>query len=226
MSYTSDAGKWIDTAGLDTLTSNDKPLSAWRCRTLANNINHLRDITTQTRISEVAAVGASVAQTDVAGDKYGIWAHYVIPWTVLGPKTLATPVVRIGGFRDAAGTSYLRAAMFPIGASVSGTPMAELAETSFTAESSTVLVESELAITWPSDTMPRPGKPAPPVPASLVRNLTGLDPLTKDGATFAPSAVSVILVQFVLFARGASPSSDETLDLTLLELREYGGGTP
>jgi hypothetical protein len=221
MSYTSTGGSWIDTEGLDVLFAADKPVSAWRARTLVNNLNHLRDVTTQTRISLVARDGETLPTHALSGDRWGIWAHFTTPWTMLGPKILATPVVRIGAHRSDTSTAEVAVGFYPVGQRFGSNPLAYLNATSFTATTPTVVVESEVAISWPDIS----GKGGPST-LGLTRTVEGADPLSKDEMTIAPSKIDVVMVQVVLFARDQGPNEDDDLVLDLFEVREYGGGAP
>ena len=224
MSYTSNAGSWIDTEGLDVLFGADEPVSAWRARTLANNLNHLRDVTTQTRISVVARVGETLPTYGLIGDRWGIWASFATPWTRLGPTTLAAPVVTIGAHRSDTGTAEVAVGFYPIGQRFGSNPLAYLPATAFTATTPTVVAGGELAIGWPD--ISGKGGGGGGGRRGLTRSFQGADPKTTDATTIGPSSVDVIMLQVIIFARDQDPSGDDDLMLDQFEVREYGGGTP
>lgn len=231
MSYTSSSGKWVDTAGLDDWYEADKPVSAYRSQILINNINHLRDVHTHTRISQTTIVGGTIVSSDIAGDDPSILCQYVVPWTTLAPRTLATPVLRIGGFRGSAGTSELSAGLFPMNARPDGdgrsNAIAWWDETAFTNTTSAVIIDGEETVTYPGSTVSTPlgrvRRRSSLAPTALREKFRGEDP-QSDG-TMAPSSVTTIMVQLAIFGRSSGGGS-ATIHLTLVELREYGGGTP
>ena len=57
MSYTSSAGRWVETVAHATGLTADKPLTVYRARVLHYNLRHLVDTCTQERISVVGKAG-------------------------------------------------------------------------------------------------------------------------------------------------------------------------
>jgi hypothetical protein len=234
MTYTSEHARWYDAEGYATLFSADRPVSAFRAQKLINNVNHIRDVSTQTRILQVAKVGETVATTTVGSNIWSVWRQYQIPWTALGPRTFAKAIVRVGGFIASGGTdgtAYLRFGMFPLGYRLSQpNALAWYGETSFSNTTSSVIVSTSIDVTWmPTFTRVESVSGAKRRRSDAVNpdtrmGLVGYDP-QSDG-TFAPSVVDVGALNFVLFVRGNSIAAEETVSLTLLELREYGGGSP
>jgi|GEM_PF-3302322 len=212
MSYTSAAAAWIE-SDLTTDTTADRPVSARLGLTLANNVNHLRDTCTQARVSHMAYVGETLISTDYAGGTQATpLLQYTVPWSVLapGPRGFARPVLRVGAHRATAGTSYLSAGLFLMGARQSASGNGAIAfwpETSFTNTSAAIVIQAAADVYWYHGSNP-----------SGVMTFGGTDPLS-DGSS-SKSAPRSVMVTLAIWVRHTGSSETR---ISLVNLREFSG---
>jgi hypothetical protein len=223
VSYTSVQGRRLDAPSLDTYFEEDMPVTSRRAAVLANNINHLRDTCTQQRVSYATYTGQTITATDYAGDSVvsAPVMQFTTPWSVLEGDRIARPVLRVGAHRNAAGTSYLSAGLFALGARQNAFGTGALAywpETSFTNTSAAVVIEAAADVSWSRRT--RAGWSPfrrTPVYNGLVR-LAGTDPIS-DG-TFEASSPLVLMAVLAIWVRHTGTSETR---ISLVDLREFSG---
>jgi len=212
MSYTSSAGRWVETVAHATGLAADKPLTVYRARVLHYNLRHLVDTSTQERISVVGKTGVQLMTSDTGS--FTLASPIVAmttPWSVMRSRKLARPVLRLGA-KVTSGTGYLSAALFLSGARQNANfkgAVASWAETSFTNTSHAIVIEAAADITWKESRKWWMKEP------DGFRKMTGLDP-SSAGADEA-STVPVMMLDLVIWGRGA------TIDLSLIQLREFNG---
>ena len=223
MSYTSANARWLESAAMDTLFEADKPVTANRARLLMNNLSHLLDTSTQVRISDVAYVGETITPTDFGGDadNPSPVRQYTTRWSGLDGARVARPVLRVGAHRNAAGTSYLSAGLFPYGARQDASGYGAIAywpETSFTNTSAAIVIEAAADSRWPS-IRNSPFNRRKSHPGHVSFGTTDPD---AAGAS-APASPLVFLVTLAIWVRHTGTSETR---ISLVELREFSGPTP
>ena len=218
MSFTSALGRWSEYEGA-ALFAADKPVSVARVAILANNLHHLRDTSPMERISHLTMVGESIAATDSTGhaSEPTPLLQYTTPWTMLRPTVPARPVLRVGAHRNAAGTSYISAGLFPVGnrhyASGFGA-MAWWPEVSFTATTPTIVLEDAVAPVYST----RPTLWSGATSHIGFMEFAGKDP-QNDGSLVSSSS-SVMMLTLALFVRHTGTSETR---VSLVQLREFSG---
>lgn len=218
MSYTSTAGAWIETPGLDVLTAADKPLTTMRARLLNNNLQHLRDTSTQERVSIVAMTGDDITGGDAGSfTRSSPVVSITTPWSVLSPAKLARPVLRVGA-SVASGTGYVSAALYPTGTRHSADGRSALAfweSSGFTNTTPAIVIEDAAAITWSKSRASVAPWNRPPPADDGFRAYPGSDP--KSDGTYEPSKAWVVTLDLVIWVRAAE------VDIQLIQLREFSG---
>jgi len=220
MSFTSVVGRWYDGENLATLTEGDKPLSAVRCVKLVNNLNHLRDTSTQERVSFAAFNGQTLIPTDISADAVNpsVVFYESCAWSILEGRRLARPVLRVAAHRSASGTSHISAALFPFGEQQNALGFGALAywpPEPFTAETPTVVLESAADIRWSGirRIFGRLNRPS-----TGVQQFNGRDP-DADGNQIV-SSVDVMMTTLVIFVRNETGAD---ITVSLVQLREFSG---
>ena len=203
MSYSSAYAAWIDSAGLAAWFAADTPVDTFSCQVLINNLNHLRDTSTQARISQIGTAYFADSDDITGSDQPGIIWSASTPWSVVAPEKLARPVLRIGGYRSTAGTSYMSAGLWPYGARPHASGQGALAfwpETTFTNTTAAIIIEAA---------------------ADVVSQRVAVDGGAGRVVSGSSSTKTTIqLVTLHVFARSASTAGTK---LVLVQLKEFYG---